>query len=151
MVVSLSVVVSRAFHSSIYTVGLVRWIVDAMNVIGSRPDGWWRNRRLAMVRLVEQLERWSSAEGRQVTVVFERPTSNRSSVINIAHAPTAAANSADDEILRQVSADDRPTEITVVTSDVALADRVRKLGATVYPAGEFRNLIDSTPTGESVE
>jgi predicted RNA-binding protein with PIN domain len=120
----------------------VRWIVDAMNVIGSRPDGWWRNRRMAMVRLVEQLERWSSAEGRQVTVVFERPTSNRSSVIKIAYAPKAAANSADDEILRQVRADDQPTEITVVTSDVALADRVRKLGASVYPAGEFRNLID---------
>jgi predicted RNA-binding protein with PIN domain len=129
----------------------VRWIVDAMNVIGSRPDGWWRNRRLAMVRLVEQLERWSSAEGRQVTVVFERPTSNRSSVINIAHAPKAAANSADDEILRQVRADDRPTEITVVTSDVALADRVRKLGASVYPAGEFRNLIDGGSTAQGVE
>jgi uncharacterized protein YaiI (UPF0178 family) len=97
---------------------------------------------MAMVRLVEQLERWSSAEGRQVTVVFERPTSNRSSVIKIAYAPEAAANSADDEILRQVRADDQPTEITVVTSDVALADRVRKLGASVYPAGEFRNLID---------
>ena len=26
----------------------MRWIVDAMNVIGSRPDGWWNNRRNAM-------------------------------------------------------------------------------------------------------
>jgi predicted RNA-binding protein with PIN domain len=145
------VVVSPTLHSSIYTVGAVRWIVDAMNVIGSRPDGWWKNRRLAMTRLVDQLERWSSAEGRLVTVVFERPTSNRSSVIEIAHAPKAAANSADDEILRQVHADDQPTEITVVTSDVALAARVRALGASVYPAGEFRNLIDEGPSGEEVE
>lgn len=122
-----------------------------MNVIGSRPDGWWRNRRLAMVRLIEQLERWSSAEGHQVMVVFERPTSNRSSVIKIAHAPKAAANSADDEILRQVRADDQPTEITVVTSDVGLADRVRQLGVSVYPAGEFRKLIDGGPAGEQVE
>ncbi len=95
-----------------------------------------------MAQLVEQLEGWSAAEGRPVTVVFERPTSNRSSVIRIAYAPKAAANSADDEILRQVRADDQPTEITVVTSDVALGSRVRQLGASVYPAGEFRNLLD---------
>jgi len=115
-----------------------------MNVIGSRPDGWWKNRRLAMGRLIEQLERWSSAEGQQVTVVFERPTPNRSSVIEIAHAPKAAANSADDEILRRVRADDHSAEITVVTSDVALAEGVLQLGASVFPAGEFRNLIDGT-------
>ena len=29
-----------------------RWVVDASNVIGSRPDGWWRDRHAAMVRLV---------------------------------------------------------------------------------------------------
>jgi predicted RNA-binding protein with PIN domain len=129
----------------------VRWIVDAMNVIGSRPDGWWRNRRRAMVRLIEQLERWSSADGRQVTVVFERPISKCPSVINIAYAPEAAANSADDEILRQVRADDQPTEITVVTSDVALTDRVLELGASVYPAGKFRNLIDGGHASQEVE
>jgi len=28
----------------------VRWIVVGMNVIGSRPDGWRRDRRAAMVR-----------------------------------------------------------------------------------------------------
>jgi predicted RNA-binding protein with PIN domain len=110
----------------------VRWIVDGMNVIGSRPDGWWKNRRRAMVGLVDQLERWASAEGNHVTVVFERPTSPplHSSVIEIGHAPKAAANSADDEIVRLVRADKRPHEINVVTSDIALADRVRDAGAT---------------------
>jgi predicted RNA-binding protein with PIN domain len=122
----------------------VRWIVDGMNVIGSRPDGWWKNRRRAMVGLVDQLERWASAEGNHVTVVFERPTSPplHSSVIEIGHAPKAAANSADDEIVRLVRADKRPHEINVVTSDIALADRVRDAGASVYPAASFRNLID---------
>ena len=33
----------------------VRWIVDGMNVIGSRPDGWWKDRSGAMVALVERL------------------------------------------------------------------------------------------------
>ena len=123
---------------------VVRWIVDGMNVIGTRPDGWWKNRRRAMVGLVDQLERWASAEGQDVTVVFEKPTSPpiRSSVIDIGHAPAAGANSADDEIVRLVRADDRPQEITVVTSDVTLADRVRDAGASAHPAASFRNVID---------
>jgi uncharacterized protein YaiI (UPF0178 family) len=122
----------------------VRWIVDAMNVIGTRPDGWWKNRRGAMVRLVDQLDRWASAEDHHVTVVFERPMSPpiRSSVIAIGHAPQGGANSADDEIVRLVRADDRPQDIIVVTSDTTLADRVRDAGASAYPAASFRNLID---------
>lgn len=115
-----------------------------MNVIGSRPDGWWKDRRRAMVTLVGQLERWASADGHHVTVVFERPVSPpiRSSVIEIRHAAKAAANSADDEIVRLVRADGRPDEIIVVTSDVALAERVREAGAATHPAASFRNLID---------
>jgi predicted RNA-binding protein with PIN domain len=126
------------------TVGFMRWIVDAMNVIGSRPDGWWKNRRGAMEGLVDRIECWASAEGQQVTVVFERPMSPpiRSAVIEIAHAPKAAANSADDEIVRLVHADDRPQEVNVVTSDTVLADRVRNAGASAYPASSFRSLID---------
>jgi predicted RNA-binding protein with PIN domain len=125
----------------------VRWIVDAMNVIGTRPDGWWKNRRSALLRLVEQLEEWASAEGHRVTVVFEHPMSPpiRSSVIAIANAPKPGANSADDEIVRLVRADDRPHEITVVTSDSTLADRIRDAGAAAYPAASFRNMIDPRP------
>jgi len=115
-----------------------------MNVIGTRPDGWWKHRRRAMGRLVDQLERWASAEGDDVTVVFEQPPSPpiRSSVIEIAHAPKAAGNSADDEIVRLVRADARPQEIRVVTSDKMLTDRIRDAGASAYPAESFRNLVD---------
>jgi predicted RNA-binding protein with PIN domain len=122
----------------------VRWIVDAMNVIGTRPDGWWKNRHGARIRLIEQLERWASPEGHQVTVVFEGPTSApiQSSAIRIHHAPRAMANSADDEIVRMVRDDERPSQINVVTSDATLADRVRGLGACVCPAARFRDLID---------
>jgi predicted RNA-binding protein with PIN domain len=128
----------------------VRWIVDAMNVIGTRPDGWWKHRRRAMEGLVDQLERWASSGGSEVTVVFEHPLSPpiQSRVIQIAHAPRAIANSADQEIVRLVVADTRPEEIRVVTSDSALADRVRAAGASVYPAQGFRDLIDPlTPRG----
>ncbi|MBU9765162.1 NYN domain-containing protein [Mycobacterium sp. TNTM28] len=122
----------------------MRWIVDGMNVIGSRPDGWWKDRRRAMAGLVQRLERWASAGDRQVMVVFEGPTTPplESSVVAIGHAPRATANSADDEIVRVVSADPRPAQITVVTSDSALAQRVRDAGAVVEPAAGFRRMID---------
>jgi predicted RNA-binding protein with PIN domain len=115
-----------------------------MNVIGSRPDGWWKDRGRAMLTLVDRLDRWASDQGDDVTVVFERPPSTAitSSVVAVAHAPKAAANSADDEIVRLVQADTRPHEIRVVTSDRALTGRVRSLGASVCPAETFRNLID---------
>lgn len=126
------------------TVGAVRWIVDGMNVIGSRPDGWWKDRGRAMVALAERLDRWAASQGDDVTVVFERPPSTAipASVIEIAYAPRAAANSADDEIVRRVRAAPRPHDIRVVTSDKGLSDRVRSLGATVQPAASFRDLID---------
>ena len=115
-----------------------------MNVIGSRPDGWWKDRGRAMATLVERLDRWASDRGETVTVAFERPPSTAitSSVVEIAHAPEAAANSADDEIVRLVRADTSPQDIRVVTSDRALHDRVRALGASVYPAERFRDLVD---------
>ncbi|HZN83192.1 MAG TPA: NYN domain-containing protein [Mycobacterium sp.] len=122
----------------------MRWIVDGMNVIGSRPDGWWRDRGRAMTALVERLERWAAAEGADVTVVFERPPTPpiESSVITVTHAPEPAANSADDEIVRLVGADTDPSEIRVATSDRELSDRVRAAGASVYPAERLRNLIE---------
>ena len=122
----------------------MRWIVDGMNVIGSRPDGWWRDRRGAMARLVDRLEHWATTEDRSVQVVFESPVSPpiESAVIDIANAPEAAANSADDEIVRLVTSDSRPADITVVTSDSALAERVRAAGASVHAAAGFRRLID---------
>ncbi|VEG53227.1 putative RNA-binding protein containing a PIN domain [Mycolicibacterium aurum] len=122
----------------------MRWIVDGMNVIGCRPDGWWRDRHLAMVTLVEQLEVWAVAEGTHVTVVFERPPSPpiESTVVTVASAPFPAPNSADDEILRLVGADPHPEQIVVATSDGGLTERVRSAKATTFPAERFRALID---------
>lgn len=115
-----------------------------MNVIGSRPDGWWKDRGRAMLTLVDKLDRWASTQGAQVTVVFEKPPKAAipSSVVEVAYAPKAAANSADDEIVRLVQADAAPGEIRVVTSDKGLTTRVENLGAAVYPASGFRDLID---------
>ena len=122
----------------------MRWLIDGMNVIGSRPDGWWRDRDRAMLRLVDQLERWAAAEGEEVTVVFERPPSPplRSTVIEVAHAPRARANAADDEIVRRLEASAQTAQVRVVTSDRWLADRARALGAAVVPAEAFRGWIE---------
>ena len=97
-----------------------------------------------MAVLVNQLEQWASVEGDDVMVVFERPPSPPidSFVITVAHAPKAAANSADDEIIRLIRADADPSDIRVATSDRALSERVQATGASVYPAERLRNLID---------
>ena len=115
-----------------------------MNVIGTRPDAWWKDRHGAMVRLVDLLERWVAASGEEVTVVFEQPPSPpiSSTVIEVAHAPRPRANSADDEIVRRLGADPEPAKVRVVTSDRWLADRVRAIGATVEPSEPFRTRLE---------
>jgi len=124
----------------------MRWVVDGMNVIGSRPDGWWRDRQQAMADLVTRLECWARANGEEVTVVFERqpvPRIEPTNRVTIAHAPRARANAADDEIIRRLEADSEPASVRVVTSDRELATRARVLGAAVEPASRFRATIDA--------
>jgi predicted RNA-binding protein with PIN domain len=123
----------------------VRWLIDGMNVIGTRPDAWWTDRRGAMVRLVYLLENWAAAHGEDVTVVFEQPPSPpiRSSVIEVAHAPRPRRDSADDEIVRRLKADREPGAVRVVTSDRWLADRVHAAGASVHSADSFRSLLEA--------
>jgi predicted RNA-binding protein with PIN domain len=123
----------------------MRWLIDGMNVIGTRPDAWWRDRRAAMVRLVYLLEAWAAANGEDVIVVFEQPPSPpiRSTVIEVAHAPRPRRDSADDEIVRLLMAEARPGIVRVVTSDRWLADRVRAVGATVQAADSFRTELET--------
>ena len=125
----------------------MRWLVDGMNVIGTRPDAWWHDRHAAMVRLVDMLERWSAATGADVTVVFEKPPRPpiRSTVIAVAHAPRPRRDSADDEIIRMLREDPRPGAVRVVTSDSFLADRAYAAGASVEPSSPFRALIEEDP------
>ena len=123
----------------------MRWLVDGMNVIGTRPDQWWKDRHGAMVRLVDLLERWVATSGEDVVVVFEQPPSPpiSSTVVEVAHAPRPRADSADDEIVRRLRADPEPGQVRVATSDRWLADRVRAIGATVEPAESFRARLES--------
>jgi uncharacterized protein YaiI (UPF0178 family) len=123
----------------------VHRVVDAMNVIGSRPDGWWRDRAGAIERLVGQLEAWAEGGGERVTVVLEheprRPLSPER--VEIEWARSGGANAADREILARLPAWLADDEVTVVTSDRDLAARARAAGAAVTSSRPFRDQLDS--------
>jgi predicted RNA-binding protein with PIN domain len=119
-------------------------IIDGMNVIGSRPDRWWRDRKGAMRRLVELLEDYAREQDADVTVVFDsRPFDvTPEPGIGILFASRSGRDAADDEIVRIVEHDPEPESIRVVTSDTGLASRVEALGATVVAAGGFRGRLE---------
>ncbi|HTR74567.1 MAG TPA: NYN domain-containing protein [Solirubrobacterales bacterium] len=119
-------------------------VVDAMNVIGSRPDGWWRDRAGAIRRLVGRLDRWAQREEERVTVMLEHEPREelRAERIEIAWARAGGADAADREILARLTdwlADD---EVVVVTSDRDLTAKALASGAEVVPSRPFRAELD---------
>jgi predicted RNA-binding protein with PIN domain len=117
---------------------VTRWLVDGMNVIGSRPTGWWRDRPRAMRELVEELGRLDEP----VTVVFDgRPIEIEArGDVEVMFASRRGPGAADDDIAALVAGAGEP--LRVVTSDGELAERVRRSGAEVVGAGAFRAKLD---------
>jgi predicted RNA-binding protein with PIN domain len=122
-----------------------------MNVIGSRPDGWWRNRDAAKRRLVERLVKLVKASGDDITVVFDgRPLldlpEGEHDSIKVLYARRRGPNAADDRIVEEVQdevhAHGDGHRLTVVTSDRLLADLVGQLGAHVMSAGALLERLD---------
>jgi hypothetical protein len=98
---------------------MARLLVDGNNVMGSRPDGWWRDRPGAMQRLVNQLDDLGE-DG--IVVVFDGAQRDLQAVrVAVEFAPHA-----DDAIAALAG-----PGTTVVTSDRELAGRVRAAGAGV--------------------
>ena len=123
-----------------------RLIVDGNNVMGSRPDGWWKDRARAARRIVEQLGRWAADAGEDVVVVFDgrepdglEPPPPR---VDVRFATRSGPDAADDDIAALVERDADPAGLPVVTSDRTLAERVRRAGAEVFGAGDFRRKLD---------
>jgi predicted RNA-binding protein with PIN domain len=123
-------------------------VVDAANVIGSRPNGWWRDRAGAAARLVQTLARRLPGDT-EIVVVLEGAArsgvpSGHADGIRVVHA----RRSGDDEIVDIVareSAEHPAREITVVTADRQLRERVQALGArTMGPRSLWKQLeLDS--------
>ena len=115
-------------------------VVDGNNVMGSRPDGWWKDRAGAARRLVEQLGHWAARSGQDALVVFDGsppPELEAPPGVEVRFARRRGRNAADDDIAAFVAADAAPERLRVVTSDAALARRVREHGAEVVGAREL--------------
>ena len=127
-----------------------RWLVDGMNLIGSRPDRWWNDPDRAVRRLIGELDRFAAATGDDVTVVFDRRPPDvdpgHHGAVRVAFASRHGRNAADDEIVTMVAGDPDPAAGRVVTSDRRLAERVRDLGAGVEPSSRFRRRVDRVLT-----
>ena len=129
--------------------GAVIVLVDAANVVGSRPDGWWRDRAGATTRLLTAA---GSLTGRSVTtpdgadgVVAEVVAVVEGRARDVA-APDGvrvrrAAGSGDDDIAAEAGALAAAGErVLVVTADRGLRARL-PAGSEVAGPGWFRDLI----------
>jgi predicted RNA-binding protein with PIN domain len=125
----------------------VRLVVDGNNVIGSVPDGWWRDRRGAARRLLGRLQQLAAVHDGPVTVVFDvpdpdLPEGEHDGVI-VRYATRRGRDAADDRIVELLdAAGDAAEGIEVVTSDRALADAARARGAQVTGAGTLLARLD---------
>jgi predicted RNA-binding protein with PIN domain len=126
----------------------VRWLVDGMNVIGSRPTGWWRDRPAAMRELTAELEGFARRSGDRLTVIFDgEPFDLDGDGVEVRFASRRGRNAADDDIARLAAEDEEPGALTVVSSDAELVRRVEAVGAQTLGAGAFRRRLEGGGPG----
>ncbi|NHA69285.1 hypothetical protein [Phycicoccus flavus] len=120
-------------------------VVDAANVVGSRPDGWWRDRAGAAARLHERLV--ATDLGADVVLVLEGRSRDGVPEGTVGRVRTVHAPAAGDDAIRSeaASAARRGRRTRVVTADRGLAARARAAGADVL--GPSR-LLDGLATPE---
>ncbi|HEX4110736.1 MAG TPA: RNA-binding protein [Solirubrobacteraceae bacterium] len=122
----------------------MRWVVDGLNVIGSRPDGWWRDRRAAVRRLVAALDEFAAQRGDSVTLFLDgRPFPLTPGGVDVHFAP-GGRNAADDALVQWLSEQPPPQRdgLRAVTSDATLAARIGALGVPVDGARGFREALE---------
>ena len=129
-------------------------VVDAANVVGSVPDGWWRDRSGAAARLLSRVSA-VAAEGVPASVldlpehtwfpewvVVLEGEARRAGDADGVEVVRAAA-SGDDAILAEAKRlADAGRAVSVVTSDRGLAARVAGVGAAVRGTRWLLDLLD---------
>lgn len=124
--------------------------VDAMNVIGSRPDGWWRDRDGAVTRFVASLTRMANGLDTEVVVVIDgHPidglAAGRTGNLLVVYAPRHGPDAADDriiELLDEPSSTHDGRRIGLVTADRALRERAAVRGASVLGPRQLLAVLD---------
>ncbi|MYF89977.1 MAG: NYN domain-containing protein [Boseongicola sp. SB0676_bin_33] len=132
--------------------------VDGNNIMGSRPDGWWRDRAKAARRLVAEITPLALGHGGVWTIVFDGRappgTEAAPACLTLVHTGHGRRDSADHRIVELVHALPDRARSLVFTSDAKLRARVRALGAQVTGARALLNEIEAvhgaleqSPTG----
>ena len=121
------------------------YFVDGNNVMGSRPDGWWRDRRGAARRLVRQVAALAQSLGGRWTVVFDgrAPRGDAalppSQGVTVEYAARPGRNGADDHIVRLLEELPPGSRPLLFTSDRGLRERAIAAGANIEGS---RSLLD---------
>ena len=123
-------------------------IVDGANVVGSRPDGWWRDRAGAARRLQERLVT-AALPYDQVVLVLEGAARRGNPAGQDGRMRTVHAEGSGDEAIvetvkAQVDVGDG-RGVTVVTADRMLRDRVEAAGARSVGPSWLLDQLDSAP------
>ncbi|TNM67175.1 hypothetical protein FHN55_11785 [Streptomyces sp. NP160] len=119
-------------------------VVDAANVVGSRPDGWWRDRAGAARRLLAQLSRLAAQRPGEVHAVLEG-AARRASAEGLhdgvhVHLAPADGDSAVVALAERLVASGR--DVLVVTADRGLRARLPGAARATGP-GWLRDLLDA--------
>jgi len=120
-------------------------VVDGANVVGSRPDGWWRDRPGAALRLHGRLAVADLAYD-EVVLVLEGQA--RSGVPAGADGPLRtvhASRDGDEAIVAAVrAAVEAGQQVVAVTADRALAQRVEATGARVMSPSWLLSVLEAS-------
>lgn len=115
-------------------------VVDGANVVGSVPDGWWRDRHGATERLRDRLVGYPQPA--EIVLVVEGAARGVAAVPGVRVEP--ATGSGDDRIVELVRAAGQEGPCLVVTADRALRARVAALGADVAGPRAFVSALDGS-------
>ncbi|SOD63866.1 hypothetical protein SAMN06297387_11325 [Streptomyces zhaozhouensis] len=102
-------------------------LVDGANVVGSVPDGWWRDRRGAAERLRDRLA--GRAGDEELVLVVEGAARGVASVAGV--RVVSSPGSGDETVVDLVRSEGKGRDCRVVTADRGLRERVKALGAGV--------------------